>query len=183
MTRLLIYTLMAIGGGVLASLLFSPTASADPVTAVAAAHQLADPNLILVGQVLHIAGQPDYTVRAGDTLTTIVTASAPAAGPVAPPAAAPAPAPAPVVVAPPKPAPVATRVNWDAVASCESGNNWAINTGNGFHGGLQFTLGTWRSNGGSGMPEHASREEQIRVAENVLDSQGIKAWPVCGARG
>jgi resuscitation-promoting factor RpfE len=74
-------------------------------------------------------------------------------------------------------------VNWDAVAACESGGNWHIATGNGYYGGLQFTLGTWRSNGGSGSPHQASRDEQIRVAENVLKSQGIKAWPVCGRRG
>lgn len=77
----------------------------------------------------------------------------------------------------------ADSINWDAIAACESGGNWAINTGNGFYGGLQFTLGTWRANGGSGMPHHASRAEQIRVAENVLRSQGIGAWPVCGRRG
>jgi len=74
-------------------------------------------------------------------------------------------------------------VNWDAVAACESGGNWAINTGNGYYGGLQFTVGTWRANGGSGSPHHASREEQIRVANNVLKSQGIGAWPSCGRRG
>ena len=74
-------------------------------------------------------------------------------------------------------------VNWDAVAQCESGGNWAINTGNGYYGGLQFTIGTWRSNGGSGSPHMASRDEQIRVAENVLRSQGRGAWPVCGRRG
>ncbi len=77
----------------------------------------------------------------------------------------------------------ADGVNWDAVAACESGGNWAINTGNGYYGGLQFTMGTWRSNGGSGSPHHASREEQIRVANNVLQSQGIGAWPTCGKRG
>jgi LysM repeat protein len=77
----------------------------------------------------------------------------------------------------------ASSVNWDAIASCESGNDWSINTGNGFYGGLQFTLSTWRSNGGSGMPQNASRSEQIRVAENVLSSQGIGAWPVCGKLG
>lgn len=77
----------------------------------------------------------------------------------------------------------ADSVNWDAVAACESGGNWAINTGNGYYGGLQFTMGTWRSNGGSGSPHQASRAEQIRVAENVLRSQGIGAWPVCGRRG
>jgi resuscitation-promoting factor RpfE len=74
-------------------------------------------------------------------------------------------------------------VDWDAVAACESGGNWSIATGNGYYGGLQFTMGTWRANGGSGSPQHASREEQIRVAENVLRSQGIGAWPVCGRRG
>lgn len=74
-------------------------------------------------------------------------------------------------------------VNWDAVAACESGGNWAINTGNGYYGGLQFNMGTWRANGGSGSPHNASREEQIRVANRVLSSQGIGAWPVCGRRG
>jgi resuscitation-promoting factor RpfE len=77
----------------------------------------------------------------------------------------------------------ADGMNWDAVAACESGGNWAINTGNGYYGGLQFTMGTWQSNGGSGSPHHATREEQIRVAENVLQSQGIGAWPTCGGRG
>ena len=77
----------------------------------------------------------------------------------------------------------ADSVNWDAVAACESGGNWAINTGNGYYGGLQFAMGTWRSNGGKGSPHAASREEQIRVAENVLRSQGIGAWPSCGRRG
>ena len=77
----------------------------------------------------------------------------------------------------------ANAVNWDAVAACESGGNWAINTGNGYYGGLQFSLGTWRANGGSGSPHNASRSEQIRVAENVLHSQGVGAWPSCGRRG
>lgn len=77
----------------------------------------------------------------------------------------------------------ADSVNWDAVAQCESGGNWSINTGNGYYGGLQFLPSTWRANGGTGMPHHASREEQIRVAENTLRTQGIGAWPVCGQLG
>ena len=77
----------------------------------------------------------------------------------------------------------ATDGEWDQVARCESGGNWAINTGNGYYGGLQFTMGTWHANGGSGSPHNASRSEQIRVAENVLQNQGIGAWPVCGRRG
>ncbi len=81
------------------------------------------------------------------------------------------------------PAQAEGSVNWDAIAQCESGGNWQISTGNGYYGGLQFTQGTWRANGGSGSPQNASREEQIRVAENVLKTQGIHAWPVCGGRG
>ncbi|AVH22573.1 transglycosylase family protein [Nocardia cyriacigeorgica] len=71
--------------------------------------------------------------------------------------------------------------NWDAVAACESGGDWSINTGNGYYGGLQFSQSTWEANGGTGYAHNASREEQIRVAENVLATQGPGAWPVCGA--
>ena len=74
----------------------------------------------------------------------------------------------------------ADSVNWDAIAQCESGGNWAINTGNGHFGGLQFKPATWTANGGVGNPAHAPREEQIRVAENVLATQGIGAWGSCG---
>ncbi|WP_433605963.1 transglycosylase family protein [Prescottella agglutinans] len=70
--------------------------------------------------------------------------------------------------------------NWDGVAQCESGGNWSINTGNGYYGGLQFSQSTWTANGGTGSPHTASKEEQIRVAENTLASQGPGAWPVCG---
>jgi hypothetical protein len=77
----------------------------------------------------------------------------------------------------------ADSMNWDAVAKCESGGNWAANTGNGTYGGLQFKPATWSSNGGVGSPAAASRAEQIRVAENVLASQGPGAWPKCGAQG
>jgi uncharacterized protein YabE (DUF348 family) len=71
---------------------------------------------------------------------------------------------------------------WDRLAQCEAGGNWSINTGNGFYGGLQFTLQTWNAFGGSGMPHHASREEQIRVAEKVQASQGWGAWPACSSK-
>jgi resuscitation-promoting factor RpfC len=77
----------------------------------------------------------------------------------------------------------ADSVNWDAIAQCESGGNWSTNTGNGAYGGLQFKQATWSSNGGVGNPATASRAEQIRVAENVLRTQGLKAWPKCGVQG
>jgi len=87
---------------------------------------------------------------------------------------------APLAIA--APASAQGSVNWDAIAQCESGGNWSINTGNGYYGGLQFSPTTWRANGGTGSASDASRTEQIRVAENVLRTQGIGAWPVCGKK-
>jgi len=78
-----------------------------------------------------------------------------------------------------------SSVNWDAVAQCESGGNWSINTGNGYYGGLQFSRSTWKAYGGgkyASTANKASRAEQIRIAEKVLDGQGIGAWPVCGKK-
>ena len=80
----------------------------------------------------------------------------------------------------------AYRYNWDAIAECESGGNWHINTGNGYYGGLQFHAQTWTGHGGgefAGTADLANREQQITVAERVIDTQGIGAWPTCGARG
>ncbi|WP_445527236.1 transglycosylase family protein [Streptomyces cyslabdanicus] len=77
----------------------------------------------------------------------------------------------------------ATASEWDAVAQCESGGNWSINTGNGFYGGLQFTNSTWAAYGGSAYASRAdlaSKSQQIAVAEKVLAGQGKGAWPVCG---
>jgi resuscitation-promoting factor RpfA len=77
----------------------------------------------------------------------------------------------------------ATDGEWDTVARCESGNNWSINTGNGYQGGLQFSPGTWASHGGgqyASAANLATRDQQIAVAERVLASQGRGAWPVCG---
>jgi len=62
----------------------------------------------------------------------------------------------------------ASSVNWDAVAQCESGGNWHINTGNGYYGGLQFTLSTWAANGGSGNPANASRRADLPIGPAVL---------------
>lgn len=77
----------------------------------------------------------------------------------------------------------ATDDEWDHVARCESGNNWSINTGNGYQGGLQFSPSTWSAHGGGKYAPSAhlaSREQQIAIAEHVLATQGRGAWPVCG---
>lgn len=134
---------------------------------------IANPDVIHPGQQIRIP-------RADEQLT-------PRALPVA----------APVVVAQPvaTPAPASTssqRVTanyapsngsvWDQLAICEAGGNWAINTGNGYYGGLQFSLGSWRAVGGSGLPSEASREEQIARGEMLKARQGWGAWPSCSAK-
>src|SRR6478735_4060952 len=71
-------------------------------------------------------------------------------------------------------------INWDAIANCESTNNWSINTGNGYYGGLQFDIGTWLSNGGgqyAPRADLATREQQIAVAETTAASRCTSPWP------
>lgn len=134
---------------------------------------LADPDIINPGQQLRIP-------TADEQLT-----------PRDVPANAPVVAAAPVAAVAPTPTRTSTVTTnyvasdgsvWDQIAACESGNNWAINTGNGFYGGLQFTLSSWRAVGGSGMPNEASREEQILRGQMLQARQGWGAWPACTAK-
>jgi LysM repeat protein len=136
-----------------------------------------NPNLIFPGDELRVPA-------ADEALTT---RPMPAEAVAAPVAAAPASATqytpavrsaAPRVAA----APVASGSVWDQLAACESGGNWAINTGNGYYGGLQFTVASWQAAGGSGLPSNASREEQIQRGEVLLARQGWGAWPACAAK-
>jgi hypothetical protein len=90
--------------------------------------------------------------------------------------------------APAAPAPVASYDGgtvWDQLAQCESGGNWAINTGNGYYGGLQFSYGTWLGYGGGEFAEYAhlaTREQQIIVAERLHAARGFAPWPACSAK-
>jgi hypothetical protein len=93
------------------------------------------------------------------------------------------------VAAPPAPAAPAVTYSgtsvWDDLARCESGGNWAINTGNGYYGGLQFSHGTWLAYGGGEFaeyPHQATREEQIIVAERLRAARGYAPWPACRAK-
>lgn len=96
----------------------------------------------------------------------------------------------PVVDAPPKPravkvAPAVYRPTggvWDRLAACESGGRWHIATGNGYHGGLQFSQRSWAAVGGKGSPAAASRSEQIHRAEKLKAVQGWGAWPSCSRK-
>ncbi|MCE5292115.1 MAG: transglycosylase family protein [Nocardiaceae bacterium] len=133
---------------------------------------------VLVGAMSAIAAAPIGVAMASEpspaVATTIASEPAPA------PAPAPVIEPAAVVEAPEYTAPH----NWDGVAQCEAGGNWAINTGNGYYGGLQFDLSTWNAYGGSQYaerPDLASRNAQIAIAEKVFAAQGAGAWPTCGS--
>lgn len=85
----------------------------------------------------------------------------------------------------PTPANAADMATWDAIAACESGGNWGINTGNGYYGGIQFSAQTWAGFGGTQYAptaDQASKEQQIAIAEKVLATQGWGAWPSCSAK-
>jgi LysM repeat protein len=151
--------------------------------------QVSNPNVLLVGQRLQLP--------ASGHVTASIARAAQAAIPAPPTAPAPDPgssAPVSTVQSDPSavapvsaPAPASSGgVNWSAIASCESGGNWSIDTGNGFYGGLQFTQQTWLGYGGGQYAPSAnlaSESQQIAVAERVVAGQGIGAWPVCGAGG
>lgn len=119
-----------------------------------------------------------------------VPKAAPKSTAVAPQPRAAQPQPAPRSVAPAKPAPApVAAVNdgsvWDRLAQCESGGNWAINTGNGYHGGLQFNSATWLGSGGGAYAPRAdlaTREQQIAVAERLRAARGFSPWPACSAK-
>ena len=133
---------------------------------------------LIVGAMLR-TGTPDGNTSSAASVPGTVTTPA-AQAPAVPPSTVPI---AAQTSAPATPTDTGTPVStWDKVAQCESGGNWATSTGNGFHGGLQFTTSTWRSFGGSGVPHQASRTEQIAVAERVLAAQGWKAWPACSRK-
>ena len=115
--------------------------------------------------------------------------TAPAPPKTTPPPAPPttAPAPAPTSSAPPSTGPSVppdtSGLNWDAVAQCESGGNWSINTGNGYYGGLQFSASTWISNGGgvyAPTANLATKAQQIAIANKLYAARGAAPWPTCG---
>lgn len=71
---------------------------------------------------------------------------------------------------------------WNRIAACESGGNWSINTGNGYYGGLQFSEGAWRSVGGSGLANEASRDEQIMRGKMLQERRGWGVWGLCAKK-
>ncbi|HEY7429325.1 MAG TPA: transglycosylase family protein [Streptosporangiaceae bacterium] len=150
-------------------------------------HRIANPNMIAAGQRLRL---PD-SLKSGSRVKHAAMAAIPAPPPQPQPSSAPASSPSSSSssggsTSAPPPAGSASGVNWSAIAACESGGDWSINTGNGYYGGLQFTQGTWLAYGGGSYAPTAnlaSPSQQIAVAERVAADVGLSAWPVCGANG
>jgi hypothetical protein len=140
-------------------------------------------------QQRRLSAQTTTSTTAAPTTTTTaapVTTTAPPPPPTTTTTAPPPPtteAPAPEVTADsgggvPDPYSYAT---WDTLSQCESGGNWSINTGNGYYGGVQFSLSSWQAVGGTGYPHENSRETQITMAIRLWEQQGWGAWPACTA--
>lgn len=153
-------------------------------------HQVRDPNLVTAGERLMLPASGHVTAAMASAARAALPAPPPSdpapATPAAPVTTAQSDPPASAPVYNSAPAPSSGGVNWSAIAACESGGNWSISTGNGFYGGLQFTQQTWLAYGGGQYAPSAnlaSESEQIAVGQRVLASQGIGAWPVCGAGG
>lgn len=132
------------------------------VDALAVANHLANPNLILVGEVLTVApGQP-----AAATTTDDVVSSTP-------------------ITTPSASATTSGSGIWACIAAHESGGNPSEDTGNGYYGAYQFTLSSWAAAGGTGLPQDASLATQTAAAQRLQQLQGWGAWPVssaaCGA--
>jgi LysM repeat protein len=139
--------------------------------------KIENPDMIFPGEELRVPAADEQLA------TRSMPAEAVAAPAVAAPAQAAQYAPAARSAAPRvAAAPVASGSVWDQLAQCEAGGNWAANTGNGYYGGLQFTVSSWQAVGGSGLPSNASREEQIQRGEMLLARQGWGAWPACTAK-
>jgi hypothetical protein len=177
----------------LAAIALGGLALLAPLAARSAAPVPAD----VANVLLPVADAPalgvDRGALTGRNGATTPMAEAPSAAEALTPGAAESPAAVPmeatlVVVAMPAPARAVTYAGssvWDDLARCESGGNWAINTGNGYYGGLQFGYETWHTYGGGEFaeyPHEATREEQIVVAERLRDVRGYAPWPSCRAK-
>ena len=130
-----------------------------------------DPDLIYPGQQLRIPDPSEPLTPRPLPANTVIPA------PHQPRAHQPSPQPASQALA----SAAGTSV-WDQLAACESGGNWATNTGNGYYGGLQFSASSWQAAGGTGYANQASRDEQIYRAQLLQARQGWSAWPACSAK-
>lgn len=186
--RILILAAVSVGGVALLAPLAARSAVPAPVRLEEhlLAIEAAPRSDVDRGTLSSRAASGPASVAAPDVAEAVVAA------PVATPGAAPMEATLHAIATPPPPPPAvaaAPRVVtfngdtvWDDLARCESGGNWAINTGNGYYGGLQFSYDTWHGYGGgefAGYPHEATREQQIIVAERLHAARGFQPWPAC----
>ena len=185
--RVLLLALVSVSG----IALLAPLAarSAAPMAPAPIDHLLADASTVALDLDRGVLSARDASVPAGIGMHSETIGAAPIPTPASAPMEATlhtVPTPKPVPAAPaPAPQSVVTydgNTVWDALAQCESGGNWAINTGNGYYGGLQFSLGTWQGYGGAEFAAYlheATREQQIIVAERLHAARGYQPWPAC----
>jgi hypothetical protein len=138
-------------------------------------------------EALTAALTPPTTVAPPTTTTTVPPTTTTTAPPPPPTTVPPAPAPAPAPSVQPNASGSGYNdpnnpAAWDRLAQCESGGNWAANTGNGYYGGIQFSLGSWQGVGGSGRPDQASRETQIAMGQRLWNQGGWGHWPACSSK-
>jgi hypothetical protein len=137
-------------------------------------------------KVVRLVAEPVTTTTVATTTTTIPPTTTTTVVPTTTTTVTPTTsAPPPTEPAPPAGGGYADPANyatWDRLAQCESGGDWHINTGNGYFGGLQFSLSSWQGVGGSGYPHEASREEQIRRGQILQASGGWGHWPACSSK-
>ncbi|HEX6567709.1 MAG TPA: transglycosylase family protein [Acidimicrobiales bacterium] len=178
---------LLVGPVVLANAVVPGDSGGDQVEAAAGA----DTSLVALRRSVAAAADAARTDALSAMRTTTTTAP-PTTTTTAPPTTTTAP-PTTTTAPPPTeaPAPPSTGggfgdpgdyATWDALADCESGGNWSINTGNGYYGGLQFSASTWQSLGGTGLPSEHSRETQIHFGQLLQARSGWGQWPHCAAQ-
>src|SRR3990170_7752082 len=188
--RLLFLVLVSVSGIALLAPLAARSAAPAPLTPID--HLLTDfaPSRLEVDRSLLSGRDPAGTTGGIASIETLQTPPEPTPASVPMEAtlhsvATPAPTPASSAPAPQRVVTYDGDTVWDALAQCESGGNWAINTGNGYYGGLQFNLATWQGYGGAefaAYPHEATREQQIIVAERLRAARGFAPWPACSAK-
>ncbi|MEA2650607.1 MAG: resuscitation-promoting factor RpfB [Chloroflexota bacterium] len=185
--RIVLLSVISVAGVALLAPLAARSATPLPLEIAATLLPLTDAPQIAIDRGGLSNRQGAILVAAGSQAAEELHASA-----VPTPAAAPMEATLHDIAAPAAPARAPQRVVtyagttvWDDLARCESSGNWAINTGNGYYGGLQFSLGTWQQYGGAefaAYPHQATRAEQIAVAERLRAARGYAPWPACRAK-
>jgi hypothetical protein len=160
-----------------------PTTEAPPTTAAPLPQAV-----VFQADATTTSSEAPTSTEAPTTSTTVATRFVAAAKPVVIVTTTTTAPPAPTTTAAPKVAVARTspdpdaQSTWETLAKCESGGNWAADTGNGYYGGLQFSLATWHGLGADGYPNQASKATQIAMGKKLQAHSGWNAWPGCARK-